>query len=572
VFQGTILLTLAQPRSASTAVTQWAAADLDERLGAARGCVADAEEPLRTLLQVRGRQEESITAVTGSSASAMWVFCAMQWSECACEGDVRWGNEEKWIQVRLTGGATKQVVKCNIDALGDVSPGDSGKHCECEVVPGTDSFNGINPGVLSTEALDKLPAPRLVASCDLFREGAQQGDWGAQQWEATQQLCNANDVPLVLGNGVASRGPLAMDGAVIHHLMKAWVEPRFVRNYDRLYRDGWIERAFVTYYAGAPESKHANMTEELINSVHLFSNEPIVVMHFGLNIGKSWTEEKFPRLVVMNVAPMPSSARRSFNFNKLRGMLLSRARVGVELDVDQFVAPGVDKMFEFTEREITKSYPMPILPTHFLDWGPNDQGPGGEGSKLWDRYCPGGRSNEVGCKWQTLRWGHAHPTWTFWATPFLGRWLRRNFLDETLPERDRGSGVMAALRVTDVTEDEDLLNVATWEEGGTKQWCKYDLPDPSEFETLLNASMGVPCNSGLCGDISADPLSHPHGVAKLFLTAHHAVAPEQSREYVEEMDKRHRAGTLAPPYLYHGRFYANAAEMKDANPLLTCLA
>jgi len=512
---------------------------------------------------------ESKAAVPGSAAASIWLFCAQQWSDCACEGDVRWGNKEKWKMVRLTGGAARQVVKCDINTLGDHLPGDDGKHCECEVVPGTDYFNSINPGLLPSEALAKLPV-RLVASCDLFEEGAQQGDWGAQQWEASKQLCNSDDAH---ESGAASRGPRALDNVAIHHLMKAWVVPRFVRNYARLYRDGWVERAFVNYYAGAPYGKHANMTEELINSVHRFSSEPIVVMHFGFNTVPSWTEERFPRLVVMNVAPMPSSAGRSFNFNKLRAMLLSRARVGVELDSDQFVAPGVDKMFEFTKREITKDYPMPILPPHFLDWSPTDQGPGGQGHKLWDRYCPGGKRDQGGCKWQTLRWGHAHPTWTFWATPFLGRWLRRNFLDETLPERDRGSGVMPALRVLDVKEDEDLLNVATWEEGGTKQWCKYDLPDPVEFQVLL-ATKGdfKSCNVPFCGDIPGDPLSHPHDIAKLFLTAHHAVVPKESQKYIEELDTRHRARTLPPPYLYHRHFYASAAELKEANPSLTCLA
>jgi hypothetical protein len=64
--------------------------------------------------------------------------------------------------------------------------------------------------------------------------------------------------------------------------------------------------------------------------------------------------------------------------------------------------------------------------------------------------------------------------WTYWALPFLGRWLRMNFRDETLPRRvrdaDKGElGVMTALRVTDVPEDEDVLNIGVWEEGGTKQ-------------------------------------------------------------------------------------------------------
>ena len=56
--------------------------------------------------------------------------------------------------------------------------------------------------------------------------------------------------------------------------------------------------------------------------------------------------------------------------------------------------------------------------------------------KYWDRYCPGDVNDlRRSCPWQTTRWGHAHPTWTYWALPFLGRWLRRNLRDETLPRR-----------------------------------------------------------------------------------------------------------------------------------------
>lgn len=121
----------------------------------------------------------------------------------------------------------------------------------------------------------------------------------------------------------------------------------------------------------------------------------------------------------------------------------------------------------------------------------------------------------------STRWGHAHPTWTFWALPFLGTWspgladnrgswwsyplpniavghpwkvrgfslhasshrmcsdfpshvtrgfskyaprIRRHLRDETLP----ASAKVPALRVTDIDVDEDLLNIGTWEERGHK--------------------------------------------------------------------------------------------------------
>ena len=61
-------------------------------------------------------------------------------------------------------------------------------------------------------------------------------------------------------------------------------------------------------------------------------------------------------------------------------------------------------------------------------------------------------------------WGHAHPTWTFWALPFLGRWIRRHLRDETLPSSsadERGprgrSRPVPALRVSSI-------DVETWGE------------------------------------------------------------------------------------------------------------
>jgi len=55
-------------------------------------------------------------------------------------------------------------------------------------------------------------------------------------------------------------------------------------------------------------------------------------------------------------------------------MMLAKIKVGVQLDADQFVAPGVDNMFASTAREITKEYPRIIMPAHFLDRAPRDGG------------------------------------------------------------------------------------------------------------------------------------------------------------------------------------------------------
>lgn len=495
-------------------------------------------------------------------AGAVWIFCAPQWQECQCQGTVRWGNRNTWFHIEPKAGENDTVIKCNVQALPDNLPGDDSKHCECLATPGTELYSRINPGLLPTASDAHLP----IGSCENFAQGASEQPCGAQMWAAAEAFCSADWDSRA---GVQA-GDRAMEKGTLQGLMRLWVEPRFRGNYERLYnKSGWIPRAFLNYYAGVPGGKHARMTEELIRSVHLFSSEPIVVVSFGFATPAMWQPERFPRLILFAAAPLPSSASRSFNFNKLRAMLLTRVLVGVQLDSDQFVAPGVDAIFQRVEQEITQSYPMPILPAHFLDWGPSGEGPGGKGAKLWDRFCPEGREGK--CRWQTARWGHAHPTWTFWALPFLGRWLRRNFRDEWLPAGDGKQ----ALRVLDVKEDEDLLNVGTWEEGGTKQWCKFDLPDPTEFDTWL-ATQPVrhgrhTCLSGMCGNIVSDPRYNPKGIAKAFYTAHHAVEPDITRKYVDRLLSRRNSKGLLPPILYEHNFYEDGAELHRAHPDVRCI-
>jgi len=215
-------------------------------------------------------------------------------------------------------------------------------------------------------------------------------------------------------------------------------------------------------------------------------------------------------------------------------------------------------MFQRTEDEVTQNYAMPILPVHFLDRGPADKG------VYWDRYCPHSH-----CRWQTARWGHAHPTWTYWALPWVGRWLRRNFRDETLPELKGGS--MSALRVKDIPEDEDLLNIATWEEGGTKQWCKFDVPGPEDFESLLEQSDAASSECSDCDDIESDARWYPNGAAKVFYTAHHATDPDETQDYIEKLLRLLKKHRLPPPIQYQGKFYTSGVEMKSEHPESLCM-
>lgn len=516
-----------------------------------------AEEDLVESMDVVAREKQKLP---------FWLFCAQQWQECICEGKVRWGNKNKWQIFEPKEGESEVTVKCSISELPDVAPGDDGKHCECWVSPEADFSKSINPGFKVISGSGSADAPEnMVTSCEIFKADYRKGsEAAAQQWVAVEPFCDESWTP----PASAKAGPKALRPEMLRRLMKSWVVPAFRENYDKYFGEsGWLDRAFVNYYAGLPSGKHAGMTRELVESVHMFSAAVVVVFFFGMVTPTDWSPGRYPRLVLIQAAPLPPGSGRSFNFNKLRSMLLSRVRVGVQLDSDQFVAPGVDRLFERTAEEVTKEYPMPILPAHFLDWGPHGQGPGGAGAKLWHRYCPA--MQEGKCKFQTQRWGHAHPTWSFWAVPFLGRWLRRNFRDEWLPEE----GGKQKLRVIDVTEDEDLLNVGTWEEGGIKQWCKFDIPDPTEFEVIMGKrghdAQGETCLTGHCGDITRDDRYHKKGIAKAFYTAHHAVEPKETKKYLARL--KDVGNRLAPPILYHNHFYKSGVELRKAYPNITCL-
>lgn len=493
--------------------------------------------------------------------STSWIFCAGQWQECSCEGRVRWGNKDTWFYIEPKAGMNETIVHCSVKALPDNLPGDDGKHCECLVQHGTAYYARVNPAFHPAADI----SPSLIGSCDKYRHGAAEGQCGSTMWAAVEAFCS----PDWASRTGSLAGDKSLDEVTLKSLMRLWVDPRFRGNYERLYnRSGWIPRAFVNYFAGRLGGKHARMTEELIQSVHLFSSEPIVVVNFGFVAEPSWQPDRFPRLVLLFAEPLPLYAARSFNFNKFRAMILSRVLVGVQLDSDQFVAPGVDAIFPRIEQEVTASYPFPILPAHFLDWGPTQNGPGGKGHKLWDRYCPEGKEGK--CRWQTARWGHAHPTWTFWALPFLGRWLRRNFRDEWLPPKDSGK---KALRVLDVEEDEDLLNVATWEEGGTKQWCKFDVPNPSQFLTIFDARKmkdGEFHCQGRCPTIDRDPQYNPNGVAIVFYTVHNAIDLNMTRMAINRLLARD-VRAYPPPIMYEQRFYKNGKDFHAANPRVRCL-
>ncbi|CAJ1361149.1 unnamed protein product [Effrenium voratum] len=401
--------------------------------------------------------------------NAEWVFCSNQWQDCQCNNHVRWGKGHKWKVISPDKLGALFSVKCDVNTLGDPVPGEDGKHCQCLVSRGSLFEKQLNPMLLRQEIAEASGA-RMVSSCEIFEAGKGSRE-GQVLWEAVEPFCSQAWEDAAAADPSLHAGPRRIPLSSLQKLLQSRVDPRFVGNYDKLVgKDGWFDRAFVNYFAGAPGSKHANMTEQLIRSVHMFSAQPIVVVHLGSRTPDSWTAERFPRLLLFHAAPMGPDTHRSFNFNKLRSFLMARARTGVELDSDQFVGPGVDYMFEMTEKEITKESPLPVLPVHFYSFTEADT----PQNLWWRRYCP----DPPACTAHTMRWSHAHPTWTFWSLPFVGRWLRRHFRDEHLPQMVSSKAVLLAdLAVAEIPEDEDLLNVGTWEEKGPPRsirvcwWC-----------------------------------------------------------------------------------------------------
>jgi len=481
-------------------------------------------------------------------------FCAAQWQECTCDGEIRWGNNKKWQVVKLKPNKTTSQVTCAVGQSGlkDVRPGDNGKHCECGVHIGSGYGKSFNPMVF--QDADVPEEAKVVGSCEMYQDQMHQGELGKKWWDAIKGFCGMND-------GIHG-GEKCLKPEDLRRSVKAYLDIRFTQNYARYYdSSGWAEYGFLSHCYMSTSSLERGMARNLIVSVQKFSKHPLILMNFGMVTPQEWNEEAHPQMVLLHSSPLPAHAARSASLDKLRAILLARLKVGIVVDFDGWVGPRVDIMFKRTQEEVTKEYPLPVLPVHFLDKKPE-----GDRSTWWNRFCPTG----IPCTLQTTRWGHAHATWTVWALPFIGRWLRRNLRDETLHARsDMKNTPENRLRLGDVSGDEDLLNVAIWEEGGTKQWCKFDIPDPGEYESMLTA-IGKKCKQK-CEDIDADPRFQPEAIPKVYYTASHAVDPEASAKYLDRLEDLLNKGKLPPSIMYKGKFYEDADELRAAHPQLRCL-
>jgi len=372
-------------------------------------------------------------------------------------------------------------------------------------------------------------AGMLVASSD----DSHTTPWARQQREAAKLLCRQRE---------------------LQPFMVSWVDPRFVENYHRVYgSDGWAEDAWVNYFKAVPgaSTNFLKLTEDLVESVHRFSKKPIILVNFG-DSDTYFDPTRFPRLVLLQARDVSSAPGfPSFNFNKLQAVLLAKVKVGVSLDSDMIMANSMaDSILARTRDEITEAYPYPMLPVHFLDRDPaNLKYYTGTGNYLVYDSCPS-------CPKPTMRWGQAQPTWTFWSLPFLARWQAAKL---------SGSQYLG-VDLSQVAEDEDMLNVALWAEGARKQWCMWQPGGVGFVESQLYDQMppGEHFNADRSRYLKGTPIAYFFGHAekdpKRVEQALRFLDKKKSEELVGEAPEKLKA------YYYDDKFYSSFTELSAANP------
>lgn len=486
----------------------------------------------------------------------LWLYCAGQYEECACYGKIRWGNSGQWQTLDPPSADVSNRVMCQVGkqvgypALKDVRPGDDRKHCECQVNTATLFFDSINIQALPKEERSLITG-RDHSTCQSFQED--QSLQGQHLWEGIEGICDSEWHAL----RHEKAGPKALSHGLMARLMRTGIDGRFMKNYKKFFKNGWMHRGFVSFFSGSLEGPQSQTMEALIDSVHRFSVYPIVVLHAGLATPIHWRAEVYPRLVLLSMYDMPSEL--GYSMTILIAAIASRVKNGLVLTYNSLVIPGVDAIFSHTEAEINREYPYPLMPVHFLDRKPSD------GGSMWEHFC-----QDDDCKLQTMRWNQMGLSWTHWALPLLGKTLRQLFRDETF----FGKPGYKDLPIRALPDAEALLNVALWEAGATKQWCKIDMPDPSEVEAWLEIKgRGPNCDgSAVCAHLAGDRRFYKKGIPKVYAFLRYSSEPSRSIKIINRISRRLKEGTLLPPIIFDNRLIQNSEELKELAPDLKCLA
>merc|ERR1719399_1385831 len=220
-------------------------------------------------------------------------------------------------------------------------------------------------------------------------------------------------------------------------------------------------------------------------------------------------------------------------------MMFTKVKTGIALDADQWVNRGLDSFFDRVAKETTADHPYPVMPVHWMSRDPESSDMKG----YPDGYAFHFASNDAPKR--TMRWGHAHPTWTHHALPFLAKWtgyaLRPEIAGAPQWFKDQGP-----------VEDEDVLNVGLWAEGVSKQWCKFDITSPSDFEGMyMVQKMERP--------LFQDSKYYPKGIAYIFYTAHDAKDPKVSYNLLQELwEPSERRQAIN----YDGKWFDSAEALK----------
>lgn len=298
----------------------------------------------------------------------------------------------------------------------------------------------------------------------------------------------------------------------------------------------WFEEAYVSYVGGAKDSTYEWQATNMVRSADIFSNRPMVVVVFGAEFIPPLTWHTMPNIIVFRMTPIRRGV--SFNFNKIRAMIAIRALVGIQLDTDQLIAAGMDHVFESTRREINGQHPWPMMPVHWMSRE-------GKAPEPYWQYAFHDWTEK-----RTMRWGHAHPTWSFWALPFLCDLLHERLLasmrysanlavwDLPLAVREGTLSVLSSNKKKErsvryqnfMREDEDMLNVGLWRDNVEKQWCKFDL-EPGLYRQ----------GGDMDPRLYYDSKWFPQGIPVLFISMHNTKRFEETDlllSFLARCDKR----------------------------------
>eukprot|EP00931_Biecheleriopsis_adriatica_P004864 TRINITY_DN106467_c0_g1_i1.p1 TRINITY_DN106467_c0_g1~~TRINITY_DN106467_c0_g1_i1.p1 ORF type:complete len:760 (+),score=113.68 TRINITY_DN106467_c0_g1_i1:85-2364(+) len=485
----------------------------------------------------QNRAQQIAESLGRLSAGQGWSECAKEHGICECTAPlIRYGHDKKWVNWIKPDRMEKQDrfrVMCDNDNFGGADPVPYVlKTCECygAMVP-MEGAVGSTSGIEYTSAYCGTACsgnkPRMFAgkprprsqfcarpytherlwSCD--RETNRVPDQDSAHREA-QDVLDAAVTEICRDSRLQKYLDVFLDCDYAENFMQ-WTS----ENSD------WLEEAFVTYIAGKQNSPHEWMANNLIRSVMLFSSRPIVVVVFDtVFVPPAWWKS-YRNVIVYRMLP-GMNFPVSFNFNKIRAMIASRIIIGIELDVDQIVAPGIDRVFPATRKESTSSYPFPLLPVHWMSRDAK------EGEQFYE-YGAHYWHFEHG-----MRWCHAHPSWSFWSLVFLADLMLKRYLVGLTKPKGVASGRLWALSNLEpiniktliskgekvrklhsfsfepwMMEDEDMLNIELWYANATKAWCKFDLePELWFFRHWLGKRL------------YSDPRWYPDGVPLMFFSAH----------------------------------------------------